>query len=248
MADGAKEVKLLGREEDFLARYSLHNLATARAAQRQVTLRQLPRLWIELLAVGGLAGLVLSMTLLGKPLDAVLPMLGLFAEAAFRVMPSNNRVLGSMQTMRYSLPVIEMLHQEMPLLDACPATKRGARRPFDTQLTLDKVCFRYPDADAPALREASLSIPKGASVGLIGGSGAGKSTLIDVILGLLTPASGQVTVDGVDIQTNLRRWQDQIGYVPQFIFLTDDSLRRNVAFALADDQIPDRRGGRAPCH
>ncbi|MDD5558616.1 ABC transporter ATP-binding protein [Candidatus Methylomirabilis sp.] len=233
----AKEVKLLGREEDFLARFSLHNIGIAHVAQRQLTIQQMPRLWLELLAVVGLAALVLVMLRLGKPLDALLPILGLFAGAAFRVLPSINRVLGAIQSIRYCLPVVNTLHQEMALFDASAAPKRIRLLPFWAQLALTKVSYRYPNAAATSLRDVSLTVAHGTTVGFIGSSGAGKTTLIDVILGLLSPSSGQVTVDGVDIQTNLRGWQDQIGYVPQFIFLTDDTLRRNVAFGIPDDQI-----------
>ena len=107
--------------------------------------------------------------------------------------------------------------------------------PFRAALELNKVTFTYPGAPAPALKELSLVIRRGECVGIIGGSGAGKSTLVDILLGLLTPDSGEVRVDGEDIQQALRNWQDQIGYVPQSIYLTDDTLTRNVAFGLPNE-------------
>jgi len=242
---GAKDVKLLGRESDFLAQYWVHNSGTARVAQRQATLIALPRLWLELLAVVGLAVLVVVMIGQDKPLEAVLPTLGLFAAAAFRIMPSVTRVIGAMQGVRYSLPVINTLHRECRLLDSTHAPTNGESLPFKNALILDQISFQYPSAEALALRGVSLSIPRGVSVGIIGGSGAGKSTLVDIVLGLLTPDSGTVRVDGIDIQTNLRSWQDQIGYVPQSIFLTDDTLRRNVAFGLPNEQIDEAAVWRA---
>jgi ABC-type multidrug transport system fused ATPase/permease subunit len=108
---------------------------------------------------------------------------------------------------------------------------------FHTALELNKVSYTYPGADEPALRDLSLVVHRGESVGFVGTSGAGKSTLIDVILGLLPVERGEVRVDGHNIQRSLREWQDQIGYVPQFIYLTDDTLMRNVAFGLSDAQI-----------
>ncbi|MFZ5875356.1 MAG: ABC transporter ATP-binding protein [Nitrospirota bacterium] len=236
---GAKEVRLLGRESDFLAQYWMHNSGSARVGQRQVTLQALPRLLLELLAVCGLAALVFVMVARGKPLETLLPTLGVFAAAAFRVMPSVNRVLAALQTVRYALPVIDVLRSEIRLLDATTIPPRGRPVSFQNVLTLDQVSFQYQNAHIQALRSVSLSIPRGASVGFIGGSGAGKSTLVDIMLGLLTPVSGTVKVDGIDIQTNMRGWQDQIGYVPQSIFLTDDTLRRNVAFGLSADQIDE---------
>jgi ABC-type multidrug transport system fused ATPase/permease subunit len=242
---GVKDVKLLDREDDFLAQYQLHNIGSAQASKRQSALQALPRLWLEFLAVFGLAVLVLVMIRQGKPLQNLMPILGLFAAAAFRLMPSINRMLNSIQNVRYASPVINTLHQELCLLNAPPSLRRGEILLFNHSLTLEGVGFRYPSAEFPSLCEISFSIPKGSMVGFIGRSGAGKSTLVDIILGLLTPDSGVIKVDGNDIQTNLRGWQSQIGYVPQSIFLTDDTLRRNVAFGLASDQIDEAAVQRA---
>ena len=242
---GAKDVKLLGREDDFLSQYRQHTFDSARADQHQTTLLALPRLWLELLAISGLAVLVFVMITRGSPPEAVLPTLGLFAAAAFRIMPSVGRVLGALQSTRYSYPRIDTLYSEIALLGETQTPKSGQLLPFKRVITLDQVSFRYPSTESFALSGISLSIPHGASVGFVGGSGAGKSTLVDVILGLLTPTSGTVKVDGMDIQTSLRGWQDQIGYVPQSIFLTDDTLRRNVAFGLRADQIDDAAVWRA---
>lgn len=236
---GAKDVKLLGRESDFLSQYWLHNAGSARLGQYRATLEALPRLWLELLAVAGLATLVLVMMWQGKPLENFLPTLGLFAAAAFRLMPSVNRVLGSVQTMRFCLPVIDTLPDEIRRLDATQAPQRGEILPFTKALTINQVSFAYPLAEVQSLRGVSVSIPRGALVGFIGVSGAGKSTLVDIVLGLLSPISGTVEVDGVDIQTHLRGWQDQIGYVPQSIYLTDDSLRRNIAFGVPNEEIDE---------
>jgi len=236
---GAKDVKLLGREDGFLTQYLVHNTQSARVAQFQSTLQQLPRLWLELLAVAGLATLVLTMLAQGEGMDNVLPTLGLFAAAAFRLMPSVNRGLGAVQSIRYGLPVINTLHEElklgMPEPTAGQNTNRGVA--FQREIRLSDIRYTYPSAPAPVLTQLSLSIERGESVGFIGPSGSGKSTIVDLILGLLTPDVGQVTVDGQDIQQNLRTWQDQIGYVPQSIYLSDDTLRRNVAFGLSNEQI-----------
>ena len=242
---GAKDVKLLGRESDFLAQYSNHNDSSARVSEHRSTLQALPRLWLEFLAVIGLAALVLIMLEQGKPLEALMPTLGLFAAAAFRLMPSINRVMAAVQSIRFSAAVIDTVDSELRLVDMPLLPMVGKVLPLHQALTLDHIVFRYPSAEKTSLHGVTLSIPSGASVGFIGGSGAGKSTLVDVILGLLTPNQGTVSVDGVDIHENLRGWQDQIGYVPQTIFLTDDSLRRNIAFGLSNEQIDDAAVKRA---
>ena len=237
---GAKDVKILGRELDFLAQYNTHNEGSAHTSRMQKTLLDLPRLWLELLAVGGLALLVLVLLAQGTKPNALLPVLGLFAAAAFRIAPSANRILGAVQNLKYSAPVINTLYQEMQLLEKTVFPQRTSLLSFKKTLELEHVGYCYVNAEHHALTDVSLVIPRGTSVGFIGTSCAGKSTLVYVVLGLLTPAQGKVTIDGVDIQTNLRGWQDQIGYVPQSIFLTDDTLRRNVAFGLSDELIDDK--------
>jgi len=242
---GIKDVKLLGRETEFLEQFRIHNVRTARMGQLQATLQQLPRLWLELLAAAGLAILVISMLAQGRAVESVLPILGLFAAAAFRIMPSVNRVLGAMQSLRYGLPVIDILHSELRL--AAPGefvTSQNSTR-FTSELELKQITYTYPGADKPSLNDVSLIIRQGESIGFIGASGAGKSTLVDILLGLLGPDTGEVRVDGKNIRENLRSWQGQIGYVPQSIFLTDDSLRRNVAFGLSNELIDDAAVKRA---
>jgi len=242
---GVKDVKLLGRESQFLEKYVLHDVGVARVQERQLTLQALPRLWLELLGITGLAALVLSMLVQGKPVDALVPTLGLFAAAAFRLMPSVSKVLTAIQSLRYAEPVVDTLNAEIEQL------RKGRMRackepvPFERALQLEGLCYQYPGASVPALRGVSLEISRGSSVGFVGGSGAGKSTLIDVILGLLPPTEGAVRVDGKDIQSALRGWQNQIGYVPQTIYLTDDTLRANVAFGLPEEQIDETAVWRA---
>lgn len=236
---GVKDVKLLGREVDFLEQFRIHNQHGASVGQKQLTLQQLPRLWLELLAVSGLAILILSMLAQNRPLEAILPILGLFAATAFRIIPSVNRVLGALNSLRYGLAVIDVLDNELKL----PALSVGAGAtlplPFEQELNIRHVSFVYDASSIPTIEDVSLSIRQGESVGFIGSSGAGKSTLVDVLLGLLSPGSGEILVDGANIQDNLRGWQNQIGYVSQSIFLTDDSLRRNVALGLGNHEIDD---------
>lgn len=242
---GVKDVKVLGREAQFLVRFLLHDNAVSGVQQRHLTLQQLPRLWLEFLGVIGLAALVLSMLAQGKPVAALVPALGVFGAAAFRLMPSVTKVLAGIQCLRYAQPVIDTIKGELDSLEPSAPLAQIEPLPFTTALHLERLSFRYPQAHTHALRDIDLIIRPGQSVGFVGGSGAGKSTLIDVILGLLEPTAGAVCVDGTDIRSNVRGWQSQIGYVPQTIYLTDDSLRANVAFGLPPEQIDEQAVTRA---
>ena len=237
---GVKEVKLLGREKEFLAKFKQHNTLSAKVGMFHTTLQQLPRLWLELLAVLGLATIVLSMLSQGRDMSSIMPILGLFAAAVFRLMPTVTRMLGSVQSLRYGAPVIETLYKEFKF-DSPDLYKQSTDKVslFQNELRLDGVNFVYPGAKKRSLKDISVSIKSGETIGFIGPSGSGKSTLVDVVLGLLQPDSGQVMADNKNINKNLRAWQNQIGYVPQMIYLTDDSLRRNIAFGLSDEDIDD---------
>lgn len=242
---GAKDVKLLGREAEFIVRYGAHTDASARVGERQHVISQLPRLVLELLAVVALAVLVIAMIRQGRPLDSLLPTIGVFAAAAFRIMPSANRIMLAIQVMRYSLPVVNVLYDEINL--PCEMPSRGAPVPVQLRqaLTLEDVQYWYSDPASPVVDGVTLTVQAGQTVGFVGGSGAGKTTLLDLMLGLLAPRRGVIRVDGLDVHTNLRSWQNRIGYVPQSVYLTDDSLRRNIAFGIADADIDDTAVWRA---
>jgi ATP-binding cassette, subfamily B, bacterial PglK len=235
----AKDVKLLGREKNFIDQYQFNNLGSAKMSRYNITLAALPRLWLELMGITGIATIVILMIGQGKPMESLMPVLGLFAAATFRIMPSANRLLGAFQNLRFSSAAFNNLHREFCLLEETKPQKEYSQLSFKNALVLDGVDFHYPSTEALVLKEISLSIRRGCSVGFVGSTGAGKSTLVDIILGLLVPVTGVVKVDGVDIQANLRGWQDKVGYVPQSIFLTDDTIRRNIAFGLSGDKIDE---------
>jgi ABC-type multidrug transport system fused ATPase/permease subunit len=235
----AKDIKLLGREKNFIDQFQVSNKGSAEISKKSATLTALPRLWLELLGVTGVAVIVILMVAQNRSMESMVPALGLFAVAAFRLMPSANRLLNASQRVRFSSPAFSNLYKEFCLLDEVKSQEEYSLLPFKKTLALGGVSFCYPSTEALILKEISLSIKQGESIGFIGSTGAGKSTLVDIVLGLLEPVDGVVKVDGVDIRTNLRGWQDKVGYVPQFIFLTDDTIRRNIAFGLSADKIDE---------
>jgi len=242
---GVKDVKLLGCDASFLNRHLIHGEEFAHAGRRQATLLVLPRLFLELFAVIGIAALVIVMLFRGRSPESLLPILGLFAAAAFRVMPSFTRIMGAIQNIQYALPVVNTICSELESFRPSSSVNEGDALDLKSEIQLEKVVFQYPGAASKSIDQISLSIAKGSSVGFIGGSGAGKSTLVDILLGLLTPTSGAVKVDGQDIQENLRSWQSRIGYVPQTIFLTDNTLRSNIAFGVPHEKIDENSLWRA---
>ncbi len=242
---GAKDVKLLGRERHFIEQYQVHNLMHALVQQRQSLIQQLPRLWYELIAVAGLCILTITMVVLGTPASRFVPTLGLFAAGAFKVLPSINRLALNTQVVWFSAAVINLLHDELRLPAATDPHAAAPALGFERGLELAHVSFRYPGASSDALHDVTLRIPRGTSVGFIGESGAGKSTIVDILLGLLEPTSGTVLVDGVAVDRNLRGWQNLIGYVPQAIYLSDDTLRRNIAFGIPEAEIDDEAVARS---
>lgn len=242
---GAKEVKLAGCESRFIDDFTTEAAAGARMQSRLMAAQQLPRLWYELMAVAALTLLGVVLALQDSSTSALVSRIGLFAVAAFRVLPSLNRMMLTWQSVRFFDTTIASLWSELQIPLVPPPRDQAERLDCSTGIVVEDVVFRYPGAATPALDTVRLRVGHGQSVGIIGNSGAGKSTLVDILLGLLTPEQGAVRVGGQDIHSCLRAWQRCVGYVPQTIYLMDDSIRRNVAFGVADSEIDDIAVARA---
>ncbi|QFY62028.1 ABC transporter ATP-binding protein [Rhizobium grahamii] len=239
---GIKEVLLLGRAKVFVDRYDAHSRSAARMAKYQGILQNLPRLALEAFAVAALACLVVTMIGQGRSLSAVVTTLGLFATAAFRLIPSANRILSSLQSLAYHDAAVTTLAAELADAPVSAKAVEATRQKISAHwkmIQFSGVDYSYDGAQENALTGISLTIPRGQVIGIVGASGSGKSTAIDILLGLLKPTTGQVTLDGQDISNDMRGWQRQIGYVPQAIFLTDEPLRQNIAFGIPPDEIDE---------
>lgn len=242
---GLKEVKIRGCERSFLDRFHTHTSACARLGARHALLEKVPRSWFELLAVAAIFLLTAVMVWQGRPVHSLLPTLGLFATVAFRVLPGVNYASLAMQRLRHVEPMLEALRDHLAAAPCLPPDTPGQPRTFREAIRFEGVCYRYSGSRAAVLRDVNLVIPHGASVGIVGGSGSGKTTLVDLLLCLLEPTSGRVTVDGVDTRDDPRGWQRIVGYVPQSVSLSDDTIRRNVAFGVPDAEIDDASVRRA---
>lgn len=245
-----KETKVLGCEQFFIDSFTESVYRYSRAQRFMQTTNAMPRLLIETLAILAMLTIVISMLVRGHSIVSVLPVLAMFAAAAFRLLPSINRIAGFVHMIRFNQAAVDVVHRDLTLSDACPepaglplpnSKPAENRTPFRNAIELRDVVYRYPETEADALKGISIKIPRGASAAFIGPSGAGKTTLIDIILGLLKPSSGQILVDGRSIHEDLGAWQRKLGYIPQTLYLFDDSIRRNVAFGVPDDQIDDAK-------
>jgi ABC-type multidrug transport system fused ATPase/permease subunit len=242
---GIKEVKVLGREEFFHAGFAAARDALGRVEAQYGVLQGLPRLMLELATVFAVLGLAGALAVQGKAM-AIAPVLGLYAAAAFRLLPAANRVLMAFQTIRFSEAGLHKVAEDLAEAHHAAGVDRETAplRPAEA-VRIEDVSFTYDGSHAPVLTKLSLSVAVGECVGLMGASGAGKSTLVDLLLGLLAPGSGRITVDGQDIAGRLREWQAAVGYVPQATFLLDDTLRANVAFGVERARVDDARVWRA---
>lgn len=246
-----KETKVLGREPYFLERYAFHTERYTEASQRVQFVNKLPRLFIETLAVVCLLLVLVVDLTQGRRPRSLLLLISLFAVAAFRLMMSMNRVIAAMTTIRFHSHALDAVHDDLMAMPLPAAGLTLSMAPADLpaplperlqhQIEFHHLTYAYPEAAQPALKDLCLKIARGEAIGLAGPSGAGKTTLVDVLLGLLQPTTGEVYLDGRSIHQSLSNWQQQVGYIPQQIYLSDDTIRRNVAFGVADAQIDDAR-------
>jgi ABC-type multidrug transport system fused ATPase/permease subunit len=233
-----KDVQVLGREEWFVNEHRERQTLDANLIRRINTVQAIPRLWLEVMAMAGLAGLVAIMLATGKDIDKIIPTVGLFAVTSFKVLPSINKLVSSKQTLRVSRSTIETIHHDLDLPISVKPSHENVNFQFEN-VVVDQLDFKYEQSENLVLSNVKMRIQSGEAVGFVGQSGSGKSTLIDIMLGLLEPQNGSVLINGQTITNVKQSWQQQIGYIPQTIFLMDDSLRRNIAIGIADKEIDE---------
>ena len=301
---GIKETKILGREGFFISAYEKNSKGYARSEQFFNIINQLPRLFLETLCVVSMLVIMLLTIAWNGEFQSIIPTMSLFAVAAFRIIPSMNRIFAAATQMRYHSYSLDVVYNDLTLLNKqVPLSRQqfsnavnneaGAKTRqttnalkyimadftkycnifytkicawvfticskradnqettcipyskkligFDEAIELRDVYYQYPNTKKPVLNSISLKIPKHNSIGFVGPSGAGKTTIVDVIVGLLIPIQGEVLIDGKSIKDDLPNWQRMIGYIPQNIYLSDDTVRRNIAFGLPDEQIDEEQ-------
>lgn len=246
-----KEIKVMEREGYFIRTYDKSSKGYAKSQALFNLANQSPRLLIESLAVCGIVVIVLVNVMLGSDVNKLLPVLALFAMAAVRIMPSMNRILSAMTNLRFNSVHLAVIYEDVlstitnkDINEEEHSGKTDSEHEavkFESEIVIENLIYRYPNTEIDVLKNVNMTIYKGQSIGIVGASGAGKTTLVDLLLGLLEPTKGRIFVDGKDIRENMSGWRKNLGYVPQSIFLIDDTIRNNVAFGIDEDQINEGR-------
>ncbi|WP_200833910.1 ABC transporter ATP-binding protein [Tabrizicola flagellatus] len=238
---GIKDVKLMGLEASYVRSYSTAARTAAQSGATMGAMSELPRFALEAITFGTMLALILLLLLKsGGNVTEIVPTLGVIAFSTMRLLPSLQQIYHALVALRGATAILDAIVTDFRSTPALPMADAVRTEPLrlERALELDGVSFAYAQAEKPTLRGVDLVIPARTTVGIVGGTGAGKTTLVDLILGLLTPDEGELRVDGVRITPeNMRAWQGTLGYVPQTIFLTDETIASNIAFGVPKDQI-----------
>lgn len=243
---GIKELKVGHKENYFLEQYEKYAKKAISSEKKNTTLNQLPRLMIEAVTVAAMLSVMILLLLAGRDMSTLMPQLAAFAVAAVRLLPSANRMSTAMNEVAYREPALDKTIENLKAIDGWENSigeqyGRTEKLTLNNKCELHNVTFAYPNADHSVLEHADLVIPVGKSVGIVGSSGSGKTTAVDILLGLLQQQEGQVFSDGKNIMDNYENWLSMIGYIPQMIYMLDDTIRANVAFGISSKEIDDDR-------
>ncbi len=237
--NGIKEIKLSSKEKEFSSIFNKHNLISIKSTAEHQFWISIPKYVLEFIGVFVFMAIAIFITKKGYDLKVFLPTIGLIAAATFRLLPSANRIIQSINNIRFGLPSADTLSSELKTTET-----REIQDKFENKvplifekLNLANIAFCYPDTKKNIIENANFEISKGDKLGILGPSGSGKSTLIDVVTGLLKPKSGEIKLNNTEINLSQKNWYKKIGYVSQFIFLIDDSIKKNIAFGIEDNKI-----------
>lgn len=248
---GIKEIKVASKENYFINEYCICGAGYVNAVQRYNLYNATPRLLIETVAIAGMIVYMMMRIGGGTPVTDIMPQLLTLAVAAMRLIPSANRINNHLTSIAYFEPFFmgvtdnlqeeirdenvnydEELYKQKKYVEKLPVTK---------EILLKNITYKYPNSEVLIFDHATMSIPVGKSVGIVGTSGAGKTTAVDIMLGLLSLEEGEILADGVEVREHYESWLKNIGYIPQSIFMIDSTIRKNVAFGYADEDIDDTK-------
>lgn len=240
---GIKEVRMTGREQYFINSYSDALRGFTRQMIAGGLISQLPKYLMESLAIGGILGVTLYIVGVKQTVQEVIPVATLYAVAAYRILPALQQITQALSALQFNRKSLNVIFSDLNLAEGHPGAaqiREIRRQPITCRdsIVLQDISYRYPTSEKNAVERLTLTIHKNTSIGLVGTTGAGKSTVVDIVLGLLIPQSGQVKIDQTLItEQTAPAWQIHTGYVPQQIFLTDDTIASNIAFGVRPDDI-----------
>ncbi len=240
---GIKDIKLMGREGYFISKFKGHSLKMSDLLSWNAVVGQIPKYFIEIIAFGGVIAFILLLIITERDIASIIPMVSFFAFAGYRIMPTMNRMFVAFTKIQFNRAILDRVYTDMTeetyeTKDFKTAEEKKNIMRFEKSIEFKNLSFAYPGMNEYVLKDINMQIDKGHSVAVVGPTGTGKTTFVDIALGLLTPSEGKIEVDGIEItHKNLRSWQRNLGYVPQFIYLTDNTLKRNIAFGIPDEEI-----------
>ena len=234
---GIKDILILGKTGFFIEEYSKKNYLKARVNANQGTVSQIPRFYLELISIVGLVSFIILLLLQGKDPAILVTILGVFVAATFRMIPSLNRIIAAMQSMKYLMPSVDTIFNEIKNNIGKEVNYTSSEKyTFKNHIEFKNIAFGFTEEQS-VLENINLKIKKGQTIGFIGESGSGKSTLVDMIIGLHEPNSGVILIDGIDDFQISQSWRNNIGYVSQTIYLIDDSIVKNIALGIPENEI-----------
>ena len=238
---GIKDIKLLGREHIFIEQFGEPTKKCTDYYCSQFLISQFPRYAFEVMTFGGVLFATLYIAVIKNDYQQVIPVIGLYIFSAYRLMPALQQIFQEITLIRFTLPTLETIYEDYVNCtqgQSGQTLRPGRAMPFTQNVELRNVTFKYPKAERSVIENFDLTVHANTTIGFVGGTGAGKTTLVDIFLGLLSPQQGEIIVDDIKLNAdNLRAWQANIGYVPQHIYLCDDTVTRNIAFGVPDNEI-----------
>ena len=238
---GLKEIKILAAEEKFLSKFNKHMKKYAEYSCYHSFLTNSSKIFLEYIVIILLISLIVVTMFLGYQYSNILSIVGVFVAIAFRYLPAINRVIYSLQSIKGYQDGSNIVYEELKNLRINEDINSKEKINFNKKIVFEDVNFKYPSSNHSNLSQINFTINKGDFIGVTGITGSGKSTLINLLLGLLKPSTGKILVDEINISNNLRNWQQKIGYVPQNIYLTDDTIKKNIALGVDEEQIDEKK-------
>ena len=244
---GIKEVKILDKEKFFTRNFDNDYAVYADRQTKYFIYGLAPRPIMETVCIVGMLLIIIVKLLNGTHPNYFIPTISIFAVAAFRMLPSFSRITNAINNIMYQRASVTALYQDLRAMEKIEYRVQEKENSIHAELSFRKeievqhIDFKYPDSEHYVLKDVSLKIPKNKSIALIGPSGEGKTTLADIILGLLDVENGSILIDGVDIQENMSGWHEKLGYIPQSIYLVDDSIKKNIAYGIEEKDIDEKR-------